>query len=94
MLRAEAEEDDAAMPHWDFGERDLVFEIFRAEQPAGTQQMIGGIARDDVDALRVCHLEGGAVNEIDVHILWETVRQRLFRVNLNSENRAGTVKGR
>src|SRR5205823_14874310 len=51
MLRAEAEEDDAPLPQRNLCERDLARQIFLAEQPARTQHVAVGVARDDADAL-------------------------------------------
>src|SRR5256885_8310816 len=86
MLRADGEEDDAALPHRDFDERGFARKIFFAEQPAGTQHVFVRVARDDADALRVCDLKCRTVDEVGVHVFAKSARERVRSINSEAQD--------
>ncbi|PYS95615.1 MAG: hypothetical protein DMF65_13985, partial [Acidobacteria bacterium] len=61
------------------------------EEPAGTQHVLFalGVARDHLRALRVGHLEGGAVDEVGVRQAGEAARERVRGVNLYAQDGPG-----
>src|SRR5579885_579092 len=94
VLRAEADEYDAAFAESCFDDRGAAREVLRAEEPARTQNVLLtlGVARDHLGALRVRHLEGGAVDEVCVGQVRESARERVRGVNFDAEDGAGAVE--
>src|SRR5215510_7785719 len=92
VLRPKAEEDNPALTHGHFGERDFVLNSILAPQPSGLQHRLFPIAGDDLHLSAVGSLESRTIDEVGARVLCHGAGNWICSVDVNSQDRSGTIE--
>src|SRR5262245_14602632 len=86
ILRRQAEENHAAFPQGNFNKGSFALQVAFTKQPAGTQQILIGVARDNARPLRIEYFKGHAVNKIRAHLSRHAGCQGMSSIDSETQN--------